>query len=186
MICSVQYERAVLVPLEGSASDPATLALAGAVAVRLGGPLVLMRVVRPSLPPLFRGPLSLEGQDCSDAEMIAETARLVREADEELCSLKDSLSDVRVERVLLVSANPGRRIVTWLEEHPVALVVTVRDSRRGLLENGIYRQIAESGLATMLPLDLSGPGERRGAPRRRLPSSRRTSHCLRLRQWPRV
>jgi Universal stress protein family len=182
----VQYERAVLVPLEGSASDLAMLALAGAMAARLDGPLVLMRVVRPSLPPLFRGPLSLEGQDSSDAEMIADTARMVREADEELCFLKDSLSGVRVERVLLVSANPGRRIVAWLKEHQVAFVVSVRETRRGPLETGIGRQIAESRLVPMLTLDFSAPGEHRGAPRRRLPSSRWSSHCLRLRQWPRV
>jgi hypothetical protein len=182
----VHYESAVLVPLEGSASDLATLALAGAMALGLDGPLVLMRVVRPSLPPLFRGPLSFEGQDCSDAEMIADTARLVREADEELCSLKDSLPGVRVERVLLVSANPGRRIVAWLEEHRVALVVATRGGAGKPLDPSIRRQIARSGLAPMLTLDFSGPGEIRRTAGRRLPSGRGTSHCLRLRQWPRV
>jgi hypothetical protein len=93
---------------------------------------------------------------------------------------------VHVDRVLLVSANPGKRIVAWLEEHPVALVVATRDVRRKRLDPELYGQIARSGLTPLLTLDFSVPTDSRRLASRQLPTGWRRPHCLRLRQSRRV
>jgi hypothetical protein len=157
-------DQLVLVPLDGSSTDLAVLALAAAMAVHLQGALVLMRVVRPGMPPLFRQPLSEEQQQKEDAALVAQTARALQEADRELRELEAALTDTQIRRVLLVSANPARRIVDWIGEHPVRLVVAAR-SARGESERqsstGIASRIAKSGIAPVLSVGLESERKER-------------------------
>jgi len=178
-------KRPVLAYLDGSESDLAVTAFAAALASELGSRLILSRVVRLFLQPLFV-PVDELPHWCHSAPAALDgTGEAVRRADADLALLQESVCRGNVSRMLLVSRRPCSRLLDWLEHNPVSFVVGASYRRTGisrLVASDLLDRVARSGLAQVMTLGFETASPRVRRPAGAVPLGRRRAKCARPRR----
>ncbi len=155
----------IVAPLDGSAADLGVVTLSAAIAAQLHTELVLLRVVRPLLPPLFQRPLAPADRAALDARLIAQTDRAIRGAEAELREFERALDGARVSHLVLVSSRPARRLIDWLRSHRVGLVVISATPHRGvcrLSRNDVAACLLRASVAPVLRVTCTAASQRTG------------------------
>jgi hypothetical protein len=181
-------KRPVLVYLDGSEADLVVTAFGAAIAAELRCRLILSRVVRPQMQPLFVLAEELPHW-CRQAPVgLDSTSEAIRRAEDDLGLLEQSIGFDDVSRMVFVSSRPCSRLLSWLATNPVAFVIGASYRRTGLarlIHSDVFDRVAQSGLAQVMTLGFESVGPRplrhgtATGPRRRRAKCRRSRRLTR-------
>ncbi len=157
--------RQIVAALDGTDADRAITMLAATIARQSAAELVLVRVVRPTLPPFFPPEQSKPERVDVDTCSIERTDCAILAAHRQLCELEEKIRDVHVATLVLVSARPAKRINEWLRSRPVALVLVAAPGAGACRRrSNLATYLSRLGAAPILKVACS---ETRAAPHRR-------------------